>query len=153
MNDLMKNLWRGMCLVPVLGLAHAVADVLPAPSGHVARVTGAAYVSSRGYTNAAKVGQAIVPGVSLSTGEGGELGVIFSDGSVLSFGPHSELTLDDYRFAPAADELRLNARLRRGTLSLLTGDIARLAPGAVALDTPEGRVRVHGGHILMRVAE
>lgn len=153
MNELNRFLLRSLVVVPVLWLAQAAASGLPEPSGHVARVAGAAYISSRGYTNAARVGQAIVPGVALSTGEGGELGVILSDGSVLSFGPHSELLLDDYRFAPATDELRLHARLQRGTLNLRTGDIARLAPGAVTLDTPDGAVHVHGGHVLLKVVE
>ncbi|MNJ69951.1 hypothetical protein D3C77_663610 [compost metagenome] len=79
--------------------------------------------------------------------------MILSDGSVLSFGPHSELVLDDYRFAPAEDQLRLDARLQRGTLNLLAGDIARLAPGAIAVDTPDGRVRLHGGQMLLKVVE
>ena len=51
------------------------------------------------------------------------------DGSVLSFGPDSELTLDDYRFAPASDELRLRATLNRGTLNLIAGDGSARSPG------------------------
>ncbi len=73
------------------------------------------------------------------------------DGSVLSFGPDSELTLDDYRFAPASDELRLRATLNRGTLSLIAGDMARLDPQAIAVETPEGRVGVRGGQVLLKV--
>ncbi|WP_313026869.1 FecR domain-containing protein [Pseudomonas lopnurensis] len=150
---LKKYLLRALSVVPAVCLVPASASTLPEPSGHVARVAGAAYVSSRGHTNAAKVGQAVLPGVALSTGDDGALGVILNDGSVLSFGPHSELTLEEYRFAPARDELRLRATLRRGTLSLIPGDIARLDPLAIAVDTPEGRVQVRGGHVLMMVIE
>lgn len=150
---LKKSLLRASCVVPLAWLVPASAEGLPEPSGHVARVAGAAYVSSRGHTNAAKVGQAIVPGVALSTGAEGALGVILNDGSVLSFGPHSELTLEEYRFDPARDELRLRATLDRGTLNLIAGDMARLDPRAIELDTPEGRVAVRGGQVLMRVIE
>ncbi|MCQ4263063.1 hypothetical protein CXK91_09410 [Stutzerimonas stutzeri] len=145
-------LLRACCVAAVAWGAPAVAESLPEPIGHVARVEGAAYISSRGHTNAAKVGQAIVPGVALSTGAKGALGVILGDGSVLSFGPYSELTLDDYRFVPAKDELRLRAMLTRGTLSLISGDMARLDPQAIVIETPEGRVRVRGGHVLMKVS-
>ncbi|WP_312257447.1 FecR domain-containing protein [Stutzerimonas nitrititolerans] len=151
MSCLNNYMLRVFSLVAAAWIAPALAENLPEPVGHVARVEGAAYISSRGYTNAAKVGQAIVPGVALSTGAEGALGVILGDGSVLSFGPHSELTLDDYRFAPAADELRLRATLNRGTLNLITGDMARLDPQAVAVETPEGRVGVRGGQVLMKV--
>ena len=105
---------------------------------------GAAFVSSRGHTNAAKVGQAIIPALPEYRCRGWA-GVIMGDGSVLSFGLDSELTLDDYRFAPASDELRLRATLNRGTLSLIAGDMARLDPQAIAVETPEGRVGVRGG--------
>lgn len=135
-------------MVAALLSGPALAENLPEPIGHVARVEGAAYISSRGYTNAAKVGQAIVPGVALSTGAEGALGVILGDGSVLSFGPHSELTLDDYRFAPAADELRLRATLKRGTLNLIAGDMAHLDPQAISVETPDGRIGVRGGQVL-----
>lgn len=151
MSCLNNYMLRVFSLVAAAWIAPASSENLPEPVGHVARVEGAAYISSRGYTNAAKVGQAIVPGVALSTGAEGALGVILGDGSVLSFGPHSELTLDDYRFAPAADELRLRATLNRGTLNLITGDMARLDPQAVAVQTPEGRVGVRGGQVLMKV--
>ncbi len=143
---------RAFCMAAAVWIAPANAENLPEPVGHVARVEGAAYISSRGYTNAAKVGQAIVPGVALSTGAEGALGVILGDGSVLAFGPHSELTLDDYRFAPALDELRLRATLNRGTLNLIAGDMARLDPQAIAVNTPDGRIGVRGGQVLMKVS-
>ena len=127
---------RAFCSLAAVWLVPAFGSTLPEPVGHVARVEGAAFVSSRGHTNAAKVGQAIIPGVALSTGAEGGLGVIMGDGSVLSFGPDSELTLDDYRFAPASDELRLRATLNRGTLNLIAGDMARLDPQAIAALTP-----------------
>lgn len=153
MSYLKKNLLRVLSVVPAVWLLPAPAENLPEPSGHVARVMGAAYVSSRGYTNAAKVGQAVLPGVALSTGAEGGLGVILNDGSVLSFGPRSELILEEYRFAPAQDALHLRATLTRGTLSLIPGDMARLDPQAIAIDTPEGLVQVRGGHVLLKVIE
>lgn len=148
-----NNMQLALYLAAAALIAPAFAEKLPEPVGHVARVEGPAYVSSRGYTNAAKVGQAIVPGVALSTGAKGRLGVILDDGSVLSFGPHSEFTLDEFRFAPAAGDLQLRAMLARGSLNLIAGDMARLDPDAVAIDTPQGLVRVLGGQLLMKVNE
>ena len=39
----------------------------------------------------------------------------------------------------------------RGTLNLIAGDMARLDPQAIAVETPEGRVGVRGGQVLLKV--
>ena len=122
-----NNMQRALYLAAAALIAPAFAEKLPEPVGHVARVEGPAYVS--------------------------RLGVILDDGSVLSFGPHSEFTLDEFRFAPAAGDLQLRAMLARGSLNLIAGDMARLDPDAVAIDTPQGLVRVLGGQLLMKVNE
>lgn len=128
------------------------AERLAEPAGYLLKVERAAYLEGRGQRQAAAVGQALLPGMTLVTGRGGALGAVLSDGTRLAVGPHTALTLLDYRFDPARRDLRLRARLAGGTLSLTAGDIARLAPGAVEIDTAEGPVRIDGpAHVLLRV--
>lgn len=131
----------------------AVAQGLPASAGYVANVAGEAFLSHRGHTASAVLGQAIVEGMTLHTGKSGGLAVILDDGTVLSFGPDSEFELERYRFAPASEAFRLEARFNRGTLSLVTGAISRLDPEAISLQTPQGRVRMHAGHALLKVVD
>lgn len=128
------------------------AQGLPASVGHVAKVVGEATITRLGSTNSAVVGQAIVEGMTLRTGVAGGLAVIMEDGTVMSFGPHSELRLERYRFAPASETFGLRANLLHGTLSLVTGAMARLDPQAIRLMTPYGQVDVHAGHALLKVA-
>ena len=142
-----------LALLACLGVAPASAELLPESAGHVARVVGEAYVTRLGNTNPAAVGQAVVDGMTLHTGPAGSLAVILLDGTVMSFGPSSRLTLERYSFHPASETFRMNASFRQGTLSLTVGAIARLDPEAISLTTPQGRVNVHGGHALLKVNE
>lgn len=131
----------------------AVAQTLPASVGYVANIAGETFLTHRGNTSRAVLGQALVEGMTLHTGERGGLAVILDDGTIMSFGPNSELELEHYRFAPASEAFRLDARFNRGTLSLVTGAISRLDPEALSLKTPQGRVRMHAGHALLKVVE
>ena len=146
-RELLCLTFAGFCLWP----AALLAELLPEPAGHVARVVGEAFVTSRGVTSAALPGQALVEGMILQTGARGGLAVMFEDGTVMSFGPDSEMQLARYRFVPTSETFALEARFERGTLSVLSGSIARFAPDAIRLETPEGSVRVHAGHALLKV--
>ena len=147
LRDLFHLTLAGLCLWPVA----LMAEPLPEPAGHVARVTGEAFVTSRGFTSVALPGQAVIEGMTLHTGAKGGLAVIFEDGTAMSFGPDSELQLTRYRFMPASTTFALEAHFQRGTLSVMSGAIARLDPDAISLETPDRRVQLHAGHALLKV--
>lgn len=140
-----------LCLLTAAGLASA--DEISEPIGYIMTVQGKATVTSRGQTIDARVGQAVIVGATLRTGPEGSLGVTLSDNTVMSFGPNSEFILDEYQFAPAREELRLSARISRGTLNFISGVIAKLKPEAVELKTPTGTIGVRGTHFLVKVSE
>ncbi|MEN2509013.1 FecR family protein [Stutzerimonas stutzeri] len=134
-------------LLPSIGQAQDSVE----PIGYIMTVQGEATVTSRGQTIEAAVGQAVVQGAVLRTGAGGSLGVTLSDSTVMSFGPNSEFTIDEYAFEPAHEALRLSARISRGTLNFISGVIAKLKPEAVELKTPSGTIGVRGTHFLVKV--
>jgi hypothetical protein len=145
---------QAMLLLGVLTVSGwAGADEVSEPVGYIMKVQGKATVTSRGQTIDARVGQAVIVGATLRTGNEGSLGVTLSDNTVMSFGPNSEFTLDEYSFEPAHEELRLSARISRGTLNFISGVIAKLKPEAVELNTPTGTIGVRGTHFLVKVAE
>lgn len=137
----------GLLALPLVGHAQALIE----PVGYIMKVQGEATVTSRGQTIDAAVGQAVVLGAVLRTGAQGSMGVTLSDNTVLSFGPNSEFTLDEYEFEPASEALRLSARVSRGTLNFISGVIAKLKPEAVELKTPTGTIGVRGTHFLVKV--
>lgn len=145
---------RPLLIVGLLALAPlAQAQTLVEPVGYIMKVQGEATVTSRDQTIDASIGQAVILGAVLRTGADGAMGVTLSDNTVMSFGPNSEFTLDEYAFEPAREELRLSGHISRGTLNFISGVIAKLKPEAVELKTPTGTIGVRGTHFLVKVVQ
>lgn len=142
-------------IYPLLGLALSAMNVhaneAAEPIGYVMTVKGEAFVGTAGKTIAAAVGTPVTIGAQLKTGATGSMGVTLKDNTVMSFGPNTELTVDEFLFDPAQGELRLGAKLSRGTLDFISGVIAKLKPEAVKLKTPTGTIGVRGTHFLVKV--
>lgn len=147
--------FRLSLLYPMLLLAlaqdAALAQRLPEQIGHLTRLSGSASFEWRGRSDVAHLGQAVVVGMRLRTGADGALAIVLGDGTLLALGPHSDLTLADYRFDPAKQQFRLDAELARGTLSFTSGAMSRLDPEAVTLTTPDGSIRVRDAQLLLKV--
>lgn len=119
--------------------------------GYVKTVKGEASVVTAGQTARAVVGTPIMAGSVLKTGAKASMGVTFKDNTVMSFGPDTELTVDEYLYAPNAGKLKLGASLAKGTLAYLSGAIAKIKPDAVSVKTPTGTIGVRGTHFVVRV--
>lgn len=131
--------------------AQAQATGAPQPVGYVMTVKGDVSVRTDGVDVAAIVGTPIKLGAELITGANGSMGVTLRDNTVMSFGPNTRLTVDEFQFAPAKGELKLATRITRGTMNFISGVIAKLKPEAVAISTPTGTIGVRGTHFMVKV--
>ena len=121
--------------------------------GYVKTVKGDALVINGDQQVKATVGTPIVSGSQLKTGPNASLGVTFKDNTVMSFGPDTELTVDEYLYAPNKGKLRLGATMAKGTLAYLSGAIAKIKPDAVSVKTPTGTIGVRGTHFVLKVMD
>ena len=121
--------------------------------GYVKTVTGAAWITTAGQRVKAQPGTPILMGRQLKTAPAASLGVTFKDNTVMSFGPDTELTVDEYLYAPAKGQLGIAARLDKGTLTYISGVIAKLKPEAVSVKTPAGIIGVRGTSFMAMVEE
>jgi len=121
------------------------------PIGYVKNVTGDASVSTAGKTVKAETGTPVLLGSVLRTGKNGSMGVTFKDETVMSFGPDTKLSVDEYLYAPAQDKLKLGSRLSKGSLNYVSGVIAKLKPDAVSVDTPSGTIGIRGTQFVVKV--
>ncbi len=119
--------------------------------GYVKTVKGEAFVVNAGNPIKATVGTPIKAGNILRTSARASLGVTFKDNTVMSFGPDTELTVDEYVYAPNKGNLKLGASLAKGTLAYLSGAIAKIKPDAVSVKTPTGTIGVRGTHFVVKV--
>ena len=118
--------------------------------GFVKTAQGEATVSTAGTLVKAQPGTPFHLGSVLKTGKEGSLGVTFIDNTMMSFGPDTEITVDEYLYAPAKGDLKLVTSLIKGTLHYISGVIAKLKPEAVSIKTPTGIIGVRGTRFLVR---
>ena len=121
------------------------------PIGYVKNVAGDASVSTAGQTVKAETGTPVLLGSVLRTGQNGSMGVTFKDETVMSFGPDTELSVDEYLYAPAQDKLKLGSTLSKGSLNYISGVIAKLKPEAVSVKTPSGTIGIRGTQFVVKV--
>ena len=146
-----RRIISGLVLAALPLLSHAQPQ--PDPVGYVKTVTGEAWVTTGGQRVKAQPGTTILLGSQLKTMVAAAMGVTFKDNTVMSFGPDTELTVDEYLYAPAQDQLRLGTRLSKGSLNYVSGVIAKLKPEAVTVKTPTGIIGVRGTQFVARVED
>lgn len=129
------------------------AQVAPSAIGYVKTVTGEAWVNTAGQRALAQPGVAIQIGSQIKTTSDATLGITMKDGTLLSFGPNTDFTVDEYLYAPASDDLKFSSRLAKGTMNYVSGVIAKLRPNAVTVKTPTGIIGVRGTQFVAKVEE
>lgn len=119
--------------------------------GFVKTVSDSAAVIDAGKSIKAQVGTPIKMGNTLKTGPKGTMGVTFKDNTVMSFGPDTELTVDEYLYTPEKDNLKFATSMSKGSLQAVSGVIAKLKPKEVTMKTPTGTIGIRGTRFLVKV--
>jgi hypothetical protein len=121
------------------------------PAGRIKVVSGSAYIVRSGGTLPAEVGQTVFESDSLRTGEDGRIGITLDDDTRLSLGPSSEVRLNSFSYAPAQGSVGLAMSFLRGIAVYVSGQIAKLAPDSIRLETPSAIVGVRGTTLAVHV--
>jgi hypothetical protein len=121
--------------------------------GYVKKITGEATITTDGNTQALTVGSAVYRSSVLRTSARSSLGVTFKDETVMSFGPDTELAINEFLYAPAHGSLKLHCTLIRGTMNYLSGIIAKLRPEAVTVETRSGVIGVRGTQFAIKTGD
>jgi hypothetical protein len=124
-----------------------------APIGFVKTISGDATVTTEKSSVKAQAGTPVYEGSQLKTGSKSSMGVTFKDETVMSFGPDTELTVDEYLYAPSQGKLKLGSKMAKGSMNYVSGVIAKLQPDAVSVRTPTGTIGVRGTQFLLMVEE
>jgi hypothetical protein len=112
--------------------------------GQVKTVSGDVGIVRAGARIPAKVGAAVYEKDVIQTGDGAAIGLTFIDNTVMSAGPNSEIDLAEYRFDSSNFNGAMLADMRKGTVTFVSGDIARSSPGAMRVKTPSAILGVRG---------
>lgn len=121
--------------------------------GTIKTSAGDAKIIRSGRPAAAKVGVPIEQDDVFVTGADGSIGVTFTDNSMFSVGPNTEIVVDKYVFDPNANDASFTANMAKGTLQFISGEIAKLSPDAVKVNIPTGTIAVRGTRFLVEVGK
>jgi hypothetical protein len=130
---------RALMLVCTTAFASAHADV-----GQIKVAKGQVEVERKGQTMPAPVGLLLEAADVLKTGADGSVGITMRDNSLLSAGPNSILQLERFAFDATTSQGHFDAHLRRGTLAVISGRIAKQSPQAMTVRTPSAVLAVRG---------
>jgi len=135
------------------GFFLAVLLVHPARAQDVGQIKvskGAVSIERSGQKLPATVGAKVQPGDVLKTGGDGSVGILFVDASLLSAGPNSVLAIDKFVFDSTTNQGAFESTLTKGTLSAVSGKIAKQSPDAMKVKTPAAVLGVRGTEFAVR---
>lgn len=144
--------WPARRWLVAVAMASAV-GAATAEIGQIKVAKGQVTVDRSGQTLAARVGMLLEPADVLKTGSDGAVGITMRDNTLLSAGPNSILALERFEFDATTSLGRLDARLRRGTLAVVSGRIAKQSPDAMTVRTPSALLGVRGTEFVVAADE
>lgn len=136
--------------IPVATAAELAAAELEG-IGKVRILTGDSHLVRVGKPIDTKVGAIVQRRDVIETGADSTMGITFNDNTVFSAGPNSHVEMKEFKFNPVTLKGSFLAKLGRGTLSVISGDIARGSPSAMKIRTPSAILGVRGTRFLVRV--
>jgi hypothetical protein len=140
--------WLGVTLLLTFATAAHATEI-----GQVKVARGHVVVERQGKTQPATVGARLQAADVVRTGTDGAVGITMDDDSLLSAGPNSELVLDRYAFDATTNQGRFDTSLNKGTLSVISGRIAKQAPDAMTVRTPNAILGARGTEFVVRANE
>jgi hypothetical protein len=120
------------------------------PIGQVKKLSGNVAAVQGGATKKLSLGDRVYEGNVIVTDADGAIGITFSDNSMLSLGPSSELVLHRFRFNTTTHKGAFDAWLRKGTLVGKSGQIVKETPQAMTVKTPTFALLVKGTTFAVR---
>ena len=132
----------GGCLLVLASLGHPAWAVDNA--GTVKTSQGQVAIERAGKRQPASVGTQVFASDRVLTGADGSVGITLRDNTMLSAGPNSTVELHKFTFNSTTHAGTIDASVRRGTLSVTSGKIAKATPEAVSFSAPGMTLGVRG---------
>jgi hypothetical protein len=98
------------------------------------------------------VGSKVLAADRVVTGADSSVGITLRDNTLLSAGPNSVLSLDRFSFDATTHAGAVDATLKRGTLAVISGKIAKADANSARFRTPTATLGVRGTEFVIEVA-
>lgn len=138
-----------VCLLSAASIGAAWAE----PAGTIKTSKGSASIERKGQKIAASVGVPVEAGDRIVTGADGAVGIMLRDNTSLSAGPNSTLDLNKYAFDSTTHAGGLDATVKRGTLAVISGKVAKANPDGVKFATQSMTLGVRGTEFVIEAGQ
>ena len=149
----MTSLLQIMPAAVCAALAVSAAPVAAAEIGQIKNTSGEVYLLRNNNQQPAKAGDLVEQADIITTGANGSVGITLIDNSRLSAGPNTRIELKQFRFNPTTQEGESLTEVRRGTLAIVSGQIAKRSPDAMKVQTPTTILGVRGTTFAVKVEQ
>jgi hypothetical protein len=148
-SNMIKAHWLAACAL----IASLASFPLHAgePAGMVKTSKGLVSIERDGKNLPAVVGTPVLVADKIRTGTDASVGVTLRDNTLLSAGPNSLIVIDKFVFDGTTQDGKMSIGIRKGTLSVATGKIAKRAPESVDFHTPTSVLGVRGTEFVIEV--
>lgn len=121
-------------------------------AGMVKVSKGIVSIEREGRKLAATVGTPVQVADRVRTGEDGSVGITLRDNTLLSAGPNSLIVIDRFAYDSVTQDGKVSVGIRKGTLAVASGRIAKRTPESVDFHTPTSILGVRGTEFVIEVA-
>lgn len=140
-------------LLAMLALALPLVASAAERAGTIKIAKGGAIIEREGKQLPATAGAPVMGSDRIVTAADGSVGITLLDDTLLSVGPKSAIALDKFSFDPATHNGALSASVKRGTLAVISGKLAKKTPGTVQFTTPGAILGVRGTEFVIDVGD
>jgi hypothetical protein len=119
--------------------------------GRVKVASGIANILRGNQTIAAAPGVTLQKGDVLLTGKNGRIGATFYDNSRFAAGPNSKVVITEYLFDDTTHDGKFITQVDRGSLAVVSGQIAKKNKDAMRVRTPTALLGVRGTRFVVEV--
>lgn len=148
----MNKLYRTV-LVTVLSIAYSGLALADYPAGAIKSSKGTVNIERAGEKIPATVGSAVFVSDKVRSGADGSFGITLKDNTLLSAGPNSLIVISKFAYDITTNTGAMSIGVRKGTLAVATGKIAKATPESVDFHTPTSVLGVRGTEFVVEVGE
>ncbi len=129
----------------------STATVAAAEIGRIKSVSGAANIVRGKAATPATPGYQLLVSDVIATGKDGRIGITFVDNSRFAVGPNSRVALSQFEFDDTTHKGKSLTTVDRGSLAIVSGQIARENKDAMRVRTPTSLLAARGTRFVVEV--
>lgn len=148
---MLKSVATGLLIAAAVSTQAPSARAMAADIGRIKTVAGQASVVRGAQTLPATPGQTLSVKDVLTTGKDGRIGITFVDNSRFAVGPNAHIALAEFQFDDTTHKGSSLTQVDRGSLAIVSGQIAKENKDAMKVRTPTSLLAARGTRFVVDV--